>query len=80
MQTAINAPENEEWLRLAPLLDAAVDRLGEKDRRAIVLRFLQQKSLHEVAAATGVSEEAAKNADDATMAKDRRVELVIIKG
>jgi len=37
-------------------------QLGEKDRAAVVLRFFGDKSFVEVAAASGVSENAAKNA------------------
>ena len=37
-----------------------MDRLGEKDRNAIVLRFFENKNLREVGAALGASEDAAK--------------------
>jgi len=75
MQTLSDTPENDEWLRIAPLLDAAVDRLGEKDRRAIVLRFFEQKSLNEVAVATGVGEEAAKKRVARALERLRRIFL-----
>ena len=45
---------------LALSLDAALARLGEKDRSAVTMRFLQGRSLREVGAAMGVSEEAAQ--------------------
>ena len=48
------------WNQLAPLLDEAMSRLGEKDRDAVMLRFLKEKSLCEVAAALRVSEAAAQ--------------------
>ena len=48
------------WRQIAPLLDAAVAALTEKDRRAIVLRFYEGRNLREVGAALGVNEEAAK--------------------
>jgi RNA polymerase sigma factor (sigma-70 family) len=73
MQTLLNEPAGDEWSRIVPLLDAAVDRLGEKDRRAIVLRFFQQKSLNEVAVATGVSEEAAKKRVHRAVEKLRKI-------
>jgi uncharacterized protein (TIGR03435 family) len=60
MQSLLNEPEPEVWPQIAPLLDAAMDRLGEKDRNAIVLRFFENKSLSEVGAALGASEDAAK--------------------
>ncbi|HTR41846.1 MAG TPA: sigma-70 family RNA polymerase sigma factor, partial [Pseudomonadales bacterium] len=60
MQSQLNEPENETWLQIAPLLDKAIAGLNEKDRHAIVLRFFQDKSLHEIGAALGGSEAAAK--------------------
>jgi RNA polymerase sigma factor (sigma-70 family) len=60
MQSILNEPESETWRQIAPLLDNAMDRLGEKDRNAIVLRFFENKSLGEVGAALGASEDAAK--------------------
>ena len=60
MQSLLNQPENEAWEQIAPLLDQAIAGLNEKDRHAIVLRFFQNKRLHEVGAALGASEEAAK--------------------
>jgi RNA polymerase sigma factor (sigma-70 family) len=44
---------------LAPFLDHALGRLGEEERTAVVLRYLENKSLAEVAATTGISEAAA---------------------
>jgi RNA polymerase sigma factor (sigma-70 family) len=43
-----------------PHVDDALAELGEKDRTALVLRFLQQKSLRDVGDTLGTSEEAAK--------------------
>jgi RNA polymerase sigma factor (sigma-70 family) len=48
------------WEQLAPLLEDAMGRLGDKDRAAVVLRFFGGKSFAEVAMAAGVSENAAK--------------------
>jgi RNA polymerase sigma factor (sigma-70 family) len=50
----------EIWERLAPRIDAALAGLPETDRTAIVLRYVDDKSLREVAAELGVSEAAAK--------------------
>src|ERR1019366_1540773 len=60
MQAILNEPEPEAWRQIAPLLDDAMGRLGEKDRNAIVLRFFENKNLSEVGAALGASEDAAK--------------------
>src|SRR5947208_5347986 len=60
MQSVLNESESDAWTHIAPLLDTALARLGEKDHDAIVLRFFEGRSLNEVGAALGASEEAAK--------------------
>ncbi len=49
-----------DWPRLAPLLDDAVDALDETDRRAILLRFYEQRDLRSVGSALGVGDDAAQ--------------------
>jgi RNA polymerase sigma factor (sigma-70 family) len=48
------------WSQLAPRLDELVACLRRVDRDALLLRFFQRKSLAEVGAALGISEEAAR--------------------
>jgi RNA polymerase sigma factor (sigma-70 family) len=60
MQSLLNESQDDTWQQIAPLLDAAIAGLNEKDRHAIVLRFFQDKSLCEVGAALGASDDAAK--------------------
>jgi RNA polymerase sigma factor (sigma-70 family) len=48
MQSTLNEPEPEVWRQIAPLLDGAISRLSDKDRNAVVLRFFENKNLHEV--------------------------------
>ena len=60
MQTALHENESDAWTQIAPLLDAAMARLNETDRQAVVLRFFDGKSLREVGLALGAKEEAAK--------------------
>jgi hypothetical protein len=48
------------WSELAPVLDAAMGRLGEAERSAIVLRFLEGQGFAAVGAQLGISEGAAK--------------------
>ena len=50
----------ETWNEIAPLLDGVLDRLGQKDHDALVLRFFENKNFAEVGAALGASEDAAK--------------------
>jgi RNA polymerase sigma factor (sigma-70 family) len=60
MQSLANETEPELWTQMAPLLEDAMGRLGEKDRNAIALRFFEGKSFQEIGAAFGASENAAK--------------------
>ena len=50
----------ETWQQIAPLLDGAMEHLGQKDHDAVVLRFFENKNFAEVGAALGASEDAAK--------------------
>jgi RNA polymerase sigma factor (sigma-70 family) len=49
-----------DWSRIEPMLDDAMETLGDKDRSAILLRFFEGKSLREIGAALGTSEDAAQ--------------------
>lgn len=61
MQTVLDESGGDDtWRQIAPLLDAAVAALNEKDRRAIVLRFYESRNLREIAVALGANEAAAK--------------------
>jgi len=61
MQTRLNEPTiGDTWTQIAPLLDTAMEKLGQKDHDAIVLRFFQGRDFKEVGAALGASEDAAK--------------------
>lgn len=48
------------WEAIEPILDPAMAELGEKDRSLILLRFFEEKSLKELGAILGVSEDAAQ--------------------
>jgi serpin B len=52
--------EQPRWEQMAPVLDSALSRLSEADRDAIVLRFFQDRSLAQVGAEMGISEDAAQ--------------------
>jgi RNA polymerase sigma factor (sigma-70 family) len=63
MQSILNEAEpmhEETWQQIAPLLDGAMEQLGQKDHDALVLRFFENKNFAEVGAALGASEDAAK--------------------
>jgi hypothetical protein len=58
MQSALS--ETEAWTQIAPLLDDAISKLGGRDRDAILLRYFENKSAREMAAALRVDEPAAQ--------------------
>ena len=58
--TLENSASDSRWNEIAPHLDEAMSQLGDQDRNALVLRFFENKPLHEVGLALGASEEAAK--------------------
>jgi hypothetical protein len=45
------------WERIAPHLDAALGELTDVDRDALLLRYFQRKSTHEIALPLGVSDQ-----------------------
>jgi RNA polymerase sigma factor (sigma-70 family) len=60
MQSNPSANPEDLWQQVAPALNDAIADLREKDRNAIVLRFLKGKEYREVAAALGGTEAAAQ--------------------
>jgi RNA polymerase sigma factor (sigma-70 family) len=59
MQT-LTEPEISQWEQISPLLDEAMGRLGERDRNAIVLRYFENRTPPEVAAALKLNEVTAR--------------------
>lgn len=53
-------PSPSDWEAVEPLLDEAVESLPEPDRAAILLRYFENKSLRDIGAALGASEDAAQ--------------------
>ena len=60
MESILNEPEPGAWNQIAPLLDEALNYLGEKEHDAVVLRFFDGKELRQVGAAMGTTEDAAR--------------------
>lgn len=75
MQSVIEESSSELWQRLAPTLDAAVGGLGEKDRRAILLRYYEGRDLRQVGAALGASDAAAEKRVARALEKLRKLLL-----
>jgi RNA polymerase sigma factor (sigma-70 family) len=62
-QAYMDTPQITEaaaWLHIAPLLDDALAKLSETDRRAVLLRYFEGRTLAETGAALGVNEDAAR--------------------
>ena len=72
MQSTLNEPDAAAWEQLAPLLDEAMGGLGETDRNAVVLRFFENKTAAEVAAALKLTEAAAHKRVSRALEKLRR--------
>ena len=75
MQSILNEATNEPaetWNQIAPLLDGAMEQLGQKDHDAVVLRFFEGRNFKEVGAALGASEDAAKKRVNRALEKLRK--------
>lgn len=59
------------WAEIGPLLDEAVERLGERDRQAVLLRFFNGLSHQEVGAILGLSENSANKRVERALEKLR---------
>ncbi|MSU56685.1 MAG: sigma-70 family RNA polymerase sigma factor [Pedosphaera sp.] len=53
-------PDEAAWLHIAPLLDEALTKLNETDRRAVLLRYFEGQTLAEVGATLALNEDAAR--------------------
>ncbi len=71
MQT-LTEPDTSLWEQISPLLDDAMGRLGEEDRNAIVLRFFENKTPQEVAAALKLNEATARKRVSRALEKVRK--------
>ena len=72
MQSTLNETDAASWQQLAPLLDEAMGRLGETDRNAVVLRFFENKTAAEIAAALKLTEAAAHKRVNRALEKLRK--------
>ena len=73
MESTLNEPAGDAGPELAHLLDPAVESLGDKDRRAILLRFYEGRNLREVGEALGASEPAAEMRVHRALEKLRKI-------
>src|ERR1035437_3000400 len=74
MQSELQSTETDPaWERISPLLDEALIQLGETDRQAEVLHFLQKKTFAEVGGSLGLSEDAAGKRTSRALEKLRKI-------
>lgn len=59
MQALPREPD-PQWQQIVPMLDAALNKLAEVNRAAILLRYFEKKTASQIGAALQVSEEAAQ--------------------
>ena len=57
------------WSKLEPILDDGIERLGETERDALLLRFFEEQPFSKVGDALGISEEAARKRVDRSLEK-----------
>jgi RNA polymerase sigma factor (sigma-70 family) len=73
MQSDPHDDSDQLWQQMTPLLNDLIDDLREKDRNALILRFLNGKDYREVATALGATEEAAQMRVSRALEKLRRL-------
>ena len=57
---SISSESTADWRQIAPMLDEALNCLGQKEHDAVVLRYFEGKDLKEVGASLGMKEDAAR--------------------
>ncbi len=60
MNELFSTEPDATWEHIAPHLDSAIGDLSDTDRDAVLLRYFQRKSAHEIAKILGLSDEAAQ--------------------
>jgi RNA polymerase sigma factor (sigma-70 family) len=73
MQSNPSDDSDQLWEQMTPLLNDLIDDLREKDRNALILRFLKGKDYREVAVTLGATEEAAQMRVSRALQKLRRL-------
>lgn len=59
-QLLINSESSADWEQIRPMLDEALDSLGDEDRGALLLRYFKNQDFRAVGLALGVSDDAAQ--------------------
>jgi RNA polymerase sigma factor (sigma-70 family) len=72
MQSTLEESGEDLWRKIGPTLNDAIAGLAQKERDALLLRFMEGKNLKEVGVTLGVTEEAAKKRVARAVEKLRR--------
>jgi hypothetical protein len=59
-QLLANSEPAADWEQIRPVLDEALDSLGDEDREALLLRFFKNQDFRTVGTALGISDDAAQ--------------------
>ena len=59
-QLLINAESAPNWEHIRPMLDEALDSLGDEDREAVLLRYFKNRDFRAVGLALGISDDTAQ--------------------
>jgi len=59
-QLLINSESAPDWERIRPVLDEALDSLGDEDREALLLRYFKNQDFRAVGLAFGISDDTAQ--------------------
>jgi RNA polymerase sigma factor (sigma-70 family) len=73
MQSQLNETEADTWSQIAPVLDGAMARLGQKDYDALSLRFFDGHNFKDVSAKLGTTEAGAKMRVNRALEKLRKI-------
>lgn len=73
VEQAMDESMRVDWTLLQPVLDDVLGQLRERDRAAVLLRFLQGKRFGEVGAELALSEEAARSCLNRALERMRRL-------
>ena len=73
MQSQLNEADAAVWRQIAPLLDHAMGKLGATDRAVLVLRFFENQTNAEAAAALGLAEGAVQKRAHRALEKLRKI-------
>ena len=73
MQSQLNEADAAVWRQIGPLLDHAMGKLGATDRAVLVLRFFENQTNAEAAAALGLAEGAVQKHAHRALEKLRKI-------